>query len=127
MGENTILSSNTPNPSENRNMYSSMYSQKGLLKETNSSDFQIMQIIPPFTKSTISNTKSLNNAYLHCTKSILNELRQEARNQITISGSFPFVPPSLVGAYYLQPPDARAIFLHNDLLCNDTCSVTGGA
>ena len=36
-------------------------------------------------------------------------------------------PPSLVGAYYLQPPDARAIFLHNDLLCNDMCSVTGGA
>ena len=36
-------------------------------------------------------------------------------------------PPSLVGAYYLQPPDARAIFLHNDLLCNDTCSVTGGS
>ena len=41
-------------------------------------------------------------------------------------GSFPFVPPSLVGAYYLHPPDARAIFLHNDLLCNGTCSVTGG-
>ena len=37
------------------------------------------------------------------------------------------MPPSLVGAYYLQPPDARAIFLHNDLLCNDTCSVTGGS
>ena len=36
------------------------------------------------------------------------------------------LPPSLVGAYYLQLPDARAIFLHNDLLCNDTCSVTGG-
>ena len=35
-------------------------------------------------------------------------------------------PPSLVGAYYLHPPDARAIFLHNDLLCNGTCSVTGG-
>ena len=31
-----------------------------------------------------------------------------------------------MGAYRLQPPDARAIFLHNDLLCNDTCSVTGG-
>ena len=42
-------------------------------------------------------------------------------------GSFPFVPPSLVGAYYLQPPDTRAIFLQNDLLCNDTCSVTGGS
>ena len=39
---------------------------------------------------------------------------------------FRLCPPSLVGAYYLQPPDARAIFLHNDLLCNDTCSVTGG-
>ena len=36
-------------------------------------------------------------------------------------------PPSLVGAYYLHPPDALAIFLHIVLLCNDTCSVTGGA
>ena len=34
-------------------------------------------------------------------------------------------PPSLVGTYYLRPPDARAIFLHSDLLCNGTCSVTG--
>ena len=25
----------------------------------------------------------------------------------------------------LAPPDARAIFLHKDLLCNGTCSVTG--
>ena len=41
-------------------------------------------------------------------------------------GSFPFVPPSLVGAYYLHPPDARAIFLHDDLLCKGTCYVTGG-
>ena len=36
-------------------------------------------------------------------------------------------PPSLVGAYYLRPPDTRAIFSHNDLLCNGTCSVSGGA
>ena len=35
-------------------------------------------------------------------------------------------PPSLVGAYYLHPPDARAIFLHSNVLCNGTCSVTGG-
>ena len=35
-------------------------------------------------------------------------------------------PPILVGAYYLHPPNARAIFLHNDLLCNGMCSVTGG-
>ena len=40
--------------------------------------------------------------------------------------SFPFVSPSLVGAYYLNP-DARAIFLHNDLLCDGTYYVTGFA
>ena len=43
-------------------------------------------------------------------------------------GSFPFVPPPiLAGAYYLHLSGARAIFLHDDLLCNDTCSVTGGS
>ena len=42
------------------------------------------------------------------------------------TGSFPFVPPRLVGAYYLHLLEARAILLHNDLLCNGTCSVTGG-
>ena len=36
-------------------------------------------------------------------------------------------PPSLVGIYYLHPPDARAIFLYNDLLCNGKCSVIGVA
>ena len=35
-------------------------------------------------------------------------------------------PHSLVDVYYLQPADARAIFCHNYLPCNDTCSVTGG-
>ena len=30
----------------------------------------------------------------------------------------PPAPLQLRGAYYLRPPDARAIFLHNDLLCN---------
>ena len=35
--------------------------------------------------------------------------------------------PSLVGAYSLQPPNAHAIFLHIDLLCNDTRSVIGVA
>ena len=49
-------------------------------------------------------------------------------NQTTVR-SFPFVPPPptplrLVGAYYLLP--SNAIFLHNDLPCNDTCSVMGG-
>ena len=37
---------------------------------------------------------------------------------------FCLCPPSLVGAYYLHPPDARAIYLHSDLLCNGTCFVT---
>ena len=31
-----------------------------------------------------------------------------------------------MGAYYLHSPDARDIVLHNDLLCNGTCSVKGG-
>ena len=46
-------------------------------------------------------------------------------------GSFPFVPhptPQLSGCIlFASPTDARGIFLHNDLLCDDTCSVTGGA
>ena len=42
-------------------------------------------------------------------------------------GSLPFVPPlQLSGGILLEPPHARAIFLHNDLLCNGTCSVSGG-
>ena len=32
-------------------------------------------------------------------------------------------PPALVGEH---PLDARVINLHDDLLCNDTCSVVGG-
>ena len=51
----------------------------------------------------------------------------ERNNPYQMLDLFRLCPPSLVGAYYLQPPDARAIFLHNDLLCNDTCSVTGGS
>ena len=34
--------------------------------------------------------------------------------------------PILVGAYYLHPPEARAIFLHNDLPFDDTCPLIGG-
>ena len=39
-----------------------------------------------------------------------------------------FAPPpsSLVGTYYLHTPDIRAIFLDDEVLCNGTCSVTGG-
>ena len=39
-------------------------------------------------------------------------------------------PSSLVGSYYLHPletPEARAIILHNDLPCNDMCSVIRGS
>ena len=35
-------------------------------------------------------------------------------------------PPELSGRILFSPPDARAIFLYNDLLCNGTCFVTGG-
>ena len=35
--------------------------------------------------------------------------------------------PQLSGCILFAPsPDARAIFLHDDSLCNGTCSVTGG-
>ena len=53
----------------------------------------------------------------------INLLRVEIQR---IVGSFPFLPPSLVGAYYMHPSDARGIFLPNDLQCNGTCSVTRG-
>ena len=46
----------------------------------------------------------------------------KCQNLQSNSGSFPF---SLVGAYYLHPPEARAILLYNDLLCNDTCPFSG--
>ena len=43
---------------------------------------------------------------------------------LTYFGSFMFVP-QLIGCILFAPPDAGAIILHNDLICNDTCSVTG--
>ena len=39
---------------------------------------------------------------------------------------FSVCAPSLVGACYLQSPDARATFLHKNLLWKSTCSITGG-
>ena len=35
-------------------------------------------------------------------------------------------PPAYWANIICTPPDARAIFLHNGLLSDDTCSVTGG-
>ena len=40
---------------------------------------------------------------------------------------FSVCDPQLSGCILFAPPDARAIFLHNDLLCNDMCSVTAGS
>ena len=89
-------------------MYSS-FTQKGFSKKTNSSDFQIMQIIPPFTKSTISNTESLNNAYLQCAKSILKEFPQEARNQLTISKTFAHIRDKrLYSLTVVSPPTVKS-------------------
>ena len=42
------------------------------------------------------------------------------------SDLFRLCPPRLAGAHYLQPPDQRAMFLHNNLVCNGTSSVNGG-
>ena len=66
-------------------------------------------------------------------KFMLTNLGEQKRSLLWIQksnsnvGSFLFVPPaSLVGAYYLHPPDARAIFSHYDILCKGTCSAIGG-
>ena len=84
MGENTFPSIIATTASENRNMYSSAI-HNSLSKVTASNDFQIMQIIPPFTKSMLANTGALNDAYIQCAKSILKEFPQEMQSQITIS------------------------------------------
>ena len=62
--------------------------QNGLSKETDSSDFQIIQVIPPFTKSMLSSTRSLNYAYIQCAKPILQEYPQDVGSQITINRTF---------------------------------------
>ena len=54
-------------------------------------------------------------------------LAQSCKLYIKHFGSFPFVPPQLSGSILFALPDARAIYLHNDLLFNGTCFVTGGA
>ena len=64
---------------------------------------------------------------LHKTVSQSNKIIQKTKNFSDLFRLCPPPAPSLVGAYYLQTPDTRAIILHNDLLCNDTCSVTGGS
>ena len=42
-------------------------------------------------------------------------------------GSFPPPPSQLSGRILFASPRGTSILLHNDLLCNGTCSVTGGA
>ena len=82
-----------------------------------------------FGKNLVENPFGMPPASFYSTRSKWLKINAEnvARDKIWIFSVCAPPPPSLVGAYYLQPPDARAIFLHNDLLCNDTCSVTGGS
>ena len=44
---------------------------------------------------------------------------------LKLHGSRLQVGTELSECLLFAPPDARTIFLHNDILCNDTCSVTG--
>ena len=45
-----------------------------------------------------------------------------------IMGSFPpFVSPQLSGCILFAPPNRTCHIIHNDLLCNVTCTVTGSA
>ena len=52
---------------------------------------------------------------------------KSSQMQIRSFSVAPPPPPSFAEAILFAPPDARAIFSHNDLPCNDTCSVNGGA
>ena len=45
---------------------------------------------------------------------------------IKLRDLFCFGPPSLVSINFLLPPDARAIFLHSNVLYNNIECVTGG-
>ena len=57
----------------------------------------------------------------------LHGVRAISENKISGIFSVCAPPPQFSGSCILfAPPDAHAIFLHNDLTCNDTCTVTGG-
>ena len=60
-----------------------------------------------------------------CFLNICQQLTENAKKMLEQNRMFslyplptPPPPPSLVDTYYLHPPDARAIFLHIDLLYN---------
>ena len=46
-----------------------------------------------------------------------NALKNKDNNKRIFSACAP--PPQISGRILCAPPDARAIFLHDDLLCND--------
>ena len=50
-------------------------------------------------------------------------VKSRAKDLLDLSVCAP--PPPLSGCLLYAAPDARAIFLHSDLLCNGTCSLTG--
>ena len=45
---------------------------------------------------------------------------------IRVLGSFACAPPQVSGRILFIPPGERAIFSHDVLICNGTCSVIGG-
>ena len=84
--------------------------QNDLSKETASIDFQIMQVIPPFTKSMLSNTGSLNDAFIQCAKSVLKEFPHEVRSQITISRTFAQIRDKTLHSLTITSPTVRALY-----------------
>ena len=54
------------------------------------------------------------------------ELAGKALKTVTHFSDLFRLCPQVNGCILFASPDARAVILHNDLLCNYTCSVTGG-
>ena len=82
--------------------------QNGLSKETASSDSQIIQVIPPFPKSMLSSTRSLNYTYIQCAKPILQEYPQDVGSQITINRTFAQIrAKTLHSLTVTSPPTVR--------------------
>ena len=67
-----------------------------------------MQIIPPFTKTTLSTADNLNSAYRDCSKTIISKFPSAMRGKITISRTFANIKgKTLHSLTVVSPPEAR--------------------
>ena len=70
----------------------------------------ISKVIPPFTKSMLSNTGSLNVAFIQCAKSVLKKFPHEVRSQITVSRTFTQIRDKTLHLLTITSPTVRALY-----------------